>query len=260
MVGEFLLAVDIQLEMTCTLHVDDILACLLRSKGRLVLGREVLDGEIGSEDVHTCSGDIDRLRVVFGGEGLALHIRVVPECALQSALAVGSGTLAGHVALEYLIVSQIASRDISDFLLLGLDAVKDGDGMIGRTVVVTPHHRLVVRIRTDDGNLLCILLQRQDIAVVLQQDDALAGHIEGDVGRSLGGHGRVGDLRPLHEGGIVHLTQIETTFEQTDDVLVDFSFADQTTMHGLRDATVGIAVAALNVCSSQRGLGRSGDR
>ena len=51
--------------------------------------------------------------------------------------------------------------------------------MVGCAVVVTPHHGLIVGIRTNDGNLLLALLQRQDVVIVLQENDRLARHVEG---------------------------------------------------------------------------------
>ena len=83
------------------------------------------------------------------------------------------------MAFHHQVVGQVATRDIDNLLLLGLDTVEDGDGVVGRTVIVTPHHGLAMGVRTDDGYLLSILLQWQDVAVVLQQDDGLTGHIEG---------------------------------------------------------------------------------
>ena len=172
MVDELLLTVDIELEVTGALHVDHIFASLLRGEGGLVFGGEVLDGQVGCKDMHTCCGDIDGLRVVFGGEGLALH---------------------------HLVVGQVATGEINEILLLGLKTLEDCDGLVGRTIVVTPHHRLVVGVRTDYCDLLLSFLQGEDVVLVLQQDDSLTGHLEGHLGRSLGGHGRIRDLRPLYQ-------------------------------------------------------------
>ena len=257
MLNEFLLTVDVELKVTRTLQVDDILTGLLRGEGGLVLGREVLDGQVRSKDVHSSCGHVDGFRIVLGSEGLACHLRVVPESSLQTFLAVGSDAVGGDVAFHHLLVGEVAAGDVDQFLLFGLDTVEDGDGVIRRTVVVTPHHRCVVGIRTDDGDLLHILLQRQDIALVLQEHDTLAGHVEGYLCRCLRTHGGVGDLRPLYERRIVHLTQVETAFEQTDDVLVDLCFRQQTLAHGLGEALIGVVETTLYVGTGKNGFRRT---
>ena len=50
------------------------------------------------------------------------------------------------------------------------------------TIVVTPHHRCIIGIRTDDGEPFTTLLQGQDTILILQQHDSLSGHTEGEVG------------------------------------------------------------------------------
>ena len=62
------------------------------------------------------------------------------------------------MTLHHLIVGQVTAWEIDQLLLLGLDAVEDGDGVIRCTIIVTPHHRLVLSIRSDNSNLLCVLL------------------------------------------------------------------------------------------------------
>ena len=71
--------------------------------------------------------------------------------------------------------------------------------MVGLSVIVSPHHGCIVGIRTNDGNLLLILIKGQDAALILEEHYALTCHVEGDVGRLLGRHGRIGNLRPLHQ-------------------------------------------------------------
>ena len=117
--------------------------------------------------MHTGCGHVDGLRIVLGGEGLAFHLRVVPERSLQSFLTVGRRTFCGQMALHHTIVGEVATWQIDQLLLFGLDTIEDGHCVVGCTVIVTPHHRLVVGIRTYHGNLLRILLQGQDITFVL---------------------------------------------------------------------------------------------
>ena len=259
MVGKLLLAVDIEFEVTGALHVDDILTSLLRGEGGLVFGREVLNGQIRCKDVHTCCGYIHGFRVVFSSESLALHLSVVPERTFQTLLAVGRHALCCQMALHHLVVGQVTAGDIEELLLFGFDTVEDGDGVVRCSVVVTPHHGYIVGIGTDHCYLLLSFLQGEDVILVLQQYDGLTGHVKGYLGRCLGGHGRIGNLRPLNQRRIIHLTEVKTSFEQTDDMLVNLSLRDESAAHGLRNTPVGIAVATLHVGTGQCGLGRGGD-
>ena len=71
------------------------------------------------------------------------------------------------MTLHHLVIGQVATRRIKYLLLLGLDAIQNSNGMIRRTIVVTPHHRFIMSVGTDDGDFLCILLQRQNVIFVL---------------------------------------------------------------------------------------------
>ena len=146
---------------------------------------------------------------------------------------------------------------IEEFLLFALDSVENGDRMVRHTVVVTPHHRGIVGIRTNHGDLLTILLQGEDIILVLQEHDGLTGHIDGCLGMLLARHLRVRNLRPLHQRRIVHLTEVETTFQQTDHMLIHFLFGDKATTHGFRNALVSIPKTTLHVGTSNGSFGRS---
>ena len=57
---------------------------------------------------------------------------------------------------------------VEQLLLFSLDAVKDGDGMVGHAVVVAPHQRGIIGVGTDDGQRFLVFLQRQDMVLVLQ--------------------------------------------------------------------------------------------
>ena len=126
--------------------------------------------------------------------------------------------------------------------------------MVWGTIIVSPHHRLVMSIRTDNGNLLGILLQRQDIVLVLKQYDGLTSHVQRYVSRSLGRHSRIRNLRPLHQRRIIHLTQVETTFEQTDHVLINLLLREQTFSNCLGQTLIGIVKATLYIGTCQDGF------
>ena len=116
--------------------------------------------------MHTEGGDGQRLGIVLRGNGFAVHVAIVPESALQTFLALETA-LRGKETLEDSVISQVATCMVIEFLLLGLDAVKNRDGMIRRSVVIAPHHGLVVGIRADNGYLLGIFLQRQNVILIL---------------------------------------------------------------------------------------------
>ena len=242
-------------KLTGTFHVQHILASFLGGKGGLILGREVLNGQVGSKDMHAIGGHRQGLGVVLGGKGLAFHLGIRPERSLQSLLTVRCHTFRCHVTLHHFVVGQVATGEIHQFLLLGLDTVEDGDGLVGRSVIVAPHHGFIVGIGANDGDLLCIFLQRQDIVLVLQQHDALARHFQRDLGRGLGTHRGIGYLRPFHQRRVIHLSEVETAFQQTDDMLVDFCFRNQSATNSLRNTLIGIAVATFHIRSCQSGLG-----
>ena len=73
------------------------------------------------------------------------------------------------MTLHHLVVCEIAARNIYDILLFCTDATEDSNSIIGGAVIVSPHHRLIVGIRSDNGYLLRITFQRQDIVIILQE-------------------------------------------------------------------------------------------
>ena len=166
MVNEFLLTIDVEFKVSCALHIHYIFPCFFRCEGCLIFGREIIDGQVGGEYMHAGSCHVHGFCVVFCGEGFSLHFCVGPEGSFQAFLA-AEGTLCGHTAVHHLVVGQVAAREIDHFLLFGAYAVKDGDGVVGCAIVITPHHRYVIGIGTDDSNLFCIASQGQNATFVL---------------------------------------------------------------------------------------------
>ena len=78
---------------------------------------------------------------------------------------------------------------MEDVLFLCLYAVEDGDGAVGRAVVVAPHEGFIVGVGSDDGYLLAILGEREHSVLVVEKDDALASHVEGYLAVFLAVHG-----------------------------------------------------------------------
>ena len=96
---------------------------------------------------------------------LSLAGTVVPERRLHTFLAVKRALV--KPTLESLVVGKVTATQVNDIALTHhlLYSLEDSNCLVRRSVVVTPHHRLVVGIGSDNGNLT--LLQWQD-AVVLQ--------------------------------------------------------------------------------------------
>ena len=126
--------------------------------------------------MHTKRGNSQWCGVILRRNGLTLHTAIVPERSLQTLLTL-EATLRGHQTLHHFVVGQVAASSIEQFLRLGFDAIKDSDSMVGGTVIVTPHHRCIVSIGTNNGNLF-FLIQRQDVVFVLQQYHRLTRHIQ----------------------------------------------------------------------------------
>ena len=180
MVAELLHTIDIKLEMTTCIDIHYIFARLLGCKDGLILGREVFELNARGEVVHAKGGNSQRRSIILCCDGLALHTTVVPERTLHTFLTLETA-LRSHQTLHHLVVGQVTTCSIEQFLRLGFDTVEDGDGMVGRAVVVTPHHRHIVSIRTNHGNLL-LFVQWQNIVFILQQHHRLTGHIQREVG------------------------------------------------------------------------------
>ncbi len=68
-------------------------------------------------------------------------------------------------------------------------------------------------------------------------------------------HRSVGDFRPFYERGVVHLTQVEATFQQADDMLVNLGLRNQTTLNSLWQTLVSIVEATLYVSTGEDSLG-----
>ena len=177
MMAELLDAIDIKLKMSATIHIHHIFTRLVGSKYCFVLGREVLELYARGEVMHTKRSNSQRCGIILRRDWLTLHLTVIPERALHTLLTLETA-LRGHQALHHLVVRQVATCSIEQLLLLALDAIKNSYSMIRLSVIITPHHRRIVGIRTNHGNLLLAFLQRKNIVVVLKQHNTLTRHIE----------------------------------------------------------------------------------
>ena len=182
---ELALTIYVELKLSTAIHIHHIFSSLLRGEDSLVFGREVLKLYARSKVVHTIGSYCQRWGVVLCSDGFAFHLAIVPERTLHTFLTL-KATLRGQKAFLHLVVGEVASLSIEQFLCLCLDTIKDSYRVIGRTVIVTPHHWGIVSIRTYDSNLLRISLQRQYVILILQQYNGLARHIQRQVSRFFG--------------------------------------------------------------------------
>ena len=173
-------AVNIEFKVADGLQIYHILASLLGSEYGLVFGGEVFEVDTWSEVVHACCGDGQGSGIVLSGDRFSSHVGVVPEGAFQTLLAI-DGTQGAHEAVHHLVVGAVASWQVEKRLLFGLDAVENGDGSIGGTVVIAPHQGFIVGIGANDGYLLLVLLEGKHIAFVLKQHKRLASHVKGNL-------------------------------------------------------------------------------
>ena len=63
------------------------------------------------------------------------------------------------------------------------------------------------------------------------------------------------NLRPWHDGRVVHLSERETSLKETQHMLVNLRFCNKTTAHCLGKITVSITEATLHVGTGNHALG-----
>ena len=182
----FLFAVDKHLKMSAALHVQNVFAGIFGRESGGVFRRKIFDFYVGRKYVHTGSSYLYRIGVKLCGNGSSAVFDVVPKSAFQTFFAVG-GALGGDAAVKNLVVCEVAAGVIDDVFLFGADAFEDVDSGIWHTVVIAPHHRSIVGVRANDSNLLGVLFEREDVAVVLEEDNALTSHFECEVAVLLAG-------------------------------------------------------------------------
>ena len=198
--------------MSTTLYIKNHLSTLLRNKCCFVFCREILNRHIGCKNMHTSCCYSERSIVILYRNRITLHINIVPECTLQAFPSI-KRTLVEE-RFHYLQVCEVTALNILYILVFALDTTKNRNGVIRRSVIITPHHGIIVGIRSNNGNLfICIFIKRQNIIVVLQKNNTLTSHIKGNLCILLARHNRIRNLAPLHLIGIIHLTKFKATFK-----------------------------------------------
>ena len=124
----------------------------------------------------TVGGHCYRVDIVFLSHWFARTADVIPERSTNTFLAI-DGALS-QKTVDNTFLGEVASLEIRNVLLahLGANAVEDSDGRIRSTVVISPHHRDIVGVRTDDGNLL--LLGKGKQFLIFKQHNTLSRHVE----------------------------------------------------------------------------------
>ena len=116
------------------------------------------------------------------------------------------------------------------------DGFRQGDGVFGNRVVVSPEHLLVVGIGADERDAR-IRIEGQDRVAVLQQHDGLFGHPAGQ-----------GDVRGAFYNVVlqvvpktivaVQLAQADAGGQQADQRAVHVSFVEQSGADGFRNGDI----------------------
>ena len=153
------------------------------------------------------------------------------------------------------VLHQFAGFHVANHIALLLHAFEDGDGVARETIVVAPHHDGVVGIGTYDCHLGCFG-ERQDVLLVLQEDDALASCIKGNLMVLIVGNDFRTYLFPGHEVFAVEIAQFETCFQQTEQTLVYLLFGNLALSHRIGEASVGAAALHVGACKNSSCHGR----
>ena len=191
-----LLTIQINLVVTATSHVEQHLVCLLRTEHGFIFCREAHQLHIRSEGVLTIGRYLHRILLLGDDNRLAFHLAIVPESALKAHLAIHATLV--EVRIQNLVVHQVASikGDNLVFLQTTPDTIQDGNCLSWSTIIVSPHHRFVIHIRSDESNLLYFFIERQNLILVLEQRHGLQSHIERELAMRLAAKHRYRNLRP----------------------------------------------------------------
>ena len=102
----------------------------------------------------TIGSYLHRILFLSDGNRLTFHFTIVPESALKAHLAIHATLV--EVRIQSLVVHQVAPFKGDDlvFLQTTLDTIQDGNCLSWSTIIVSPHHRFVIHIWSDESNLL----------------------------------------------------------------------------------------------------------
>ena len=175
-------AVDIDFEVAYRLYVHHHFARLPWPQHCLILCTEVGEVHSGCKLIVAGRGLCKRSSIVFGSDRIAFASCVVPECAFDAASAFEAELV--EYRCHNLVVGEVATGQVLCYFAYSLHAFEYGDGACRCAVIVAPHHRAVVGIRTYHSYLL-LCTERQGIALVAQEGHGLSCHLECKVGMLL---------------------------------------------------------------------------
>ena len=140
-------------------------------------------------------GYIHGMSYLYGTHRLSFPGTIIPESSLHATFSFKRALI--KPTFKGLVVGKVATGKVFHILLsdLLLNTFQNGHSLVRCSIIVTPHHRLIIGIRTDDCDFL---LGEWQNAVVLQQDHTLTGHIKGYLLMFLTIHLGVRNLRPRH--------------------------------------------------------------
>ena len=138
------------------------------------------------------------------------------------------------------------------FRFLG-NAFEGGNRAGGIAGIVAPHHHGVIGVRSHHHEV-DFSGKRQHLIAVLQQHNALTGHLEGEGFMLFRGNHALGNLRPGVQVVVVKVTEFKTRNQQTAQTTIEVGLLDITPLDGCRQ--VLILRTTLHICTCQYGLCR----
>ena len=146
--------------MTAGSHIEQYLGVLLRTEYGFILGRKACELHVWSKGMLTIGSYLHRILFLGDGNRLTIHFTIVPESALKAHLAIHATLV--EVRIQSLVVHQVAPFKGDDlfFLQTTLDTIQDGNCLSWSTIIVSPHHRFVIHIWSDESNLLYLFIER----------------------------------------------------------------------------------------------------
>ena len=146
--------------MTAGSHIEQYLGVLLRTEYGFILGRKACELHVWSKGMLTIGSYLHRILFLGDGNRLTFHFTIVPESALKAYLAIHATLV--EVRIQSLVVHQVAPFKGDDlvFLQTTLDTIQNGNCLSWSTIIVSPHHRFVIHIWSDESNLLYLFIER----------------------------------------------------------------------------------------------------
>ena len=238
------LAVDAEVVFAAAANGIDHVAGVIGSERSAVAGGEagevdsllpgaVLVGEGGGSGVER-----QRRGVVGLGDCAAAELGVIEVLRVEACAAVDAGDVVGGDER----VREVAALLI-DYVSIGgriADGAEDGlgVGLGGIAVVVAEDHAGVVGVGADHRDGDAVLADGEDVVLVLEQDDGLAGGLLGQLG--VGGAAEVvkAEVSPGEHLRRVEHSELEAGAEDAADVHVDLGLGDETLRDGVHQGFV----------------------